>query len=110
MARTASAFALLAERAETHPSFFCGKEVKRCVDMDPPRNIYGERCQFDAYRKLVPYHEAIDYLRSRGVVEPSFSDLPQMEVWTSFSCRSLPEGQISAFSSHGYDPHIENEL
>ncbi|MEQ2389432.1 hypothetical protein Q5W10_12065 [Waltera intestinalis] len=28
-----------------------------------PRNDYGERCQFDAYCKLVLYHEAIDYLR-----------------------------------------------
>lgn len=28
-----------------------------------PRNNYGERCQFDAYCKLVLYHEAIDYLR-----------------------------------------------
>ena len=27
------------------------------------RNDYGERCQFDAYCKLVLYHEAIDYLR-----------------------------------------------
>ena len=32
------------------------------MDMTP-RNDYGERCQFDAYCKLVLYHEAIDYLR-----------------------------------------------
>ena len=28
-----------------------------------PRNDYVERCQVDAYCKLVLYHEAIDYLR-----------------------------------------------
>ena len=48
-----------------------------------PRNDYGERCQFDAYCKLVLYHEAIDYLREmqrRRDRELSFSDLPQMEM------------------------------
>ena len=43
-----------------------------------PRNDYGERCQFDAYCKLVLYHEAIDYLREmqrRRDRELSFSDL-----------------------------------
>ena len=48
-----------------------------------PRNDYGERCQFDAYCKLVLYHEAIDYLREmqrRRDRELSFSDLPQMEI------------------------------
>ena len=48
-----------------------------------PRNNYGERCQFDAYCKLVLYHEAIDYLREmqrRRDRELSFSDLPQMEM------------------------------
>ena len=47
------------------------------------RNDYGERCQFDAYCKLVLYHEAIDYLREmqrRRDRELSFSDLPQMEM------------------------------
>lgn len=35
------------------------------------RNDYGERCQFDAYCKLVLYHEAIDYLgKCRGAVIP----------------------------------------
>ena len=48
-----------------------------------PRNDYGERCQFDAYCKLVLYHEAIDYLREmqrRRDRELSFSDLSQMEM------------------------------
>ena len=48
-----------------------------------PRNDYGERCQFDAYCKLVLYHEAIDYLREmqrRRDRELSFSDIPQMEM------------------------------
>ena len=48
-----------------------------------PRNDYGERCQFDAYCKLVLYHEAIDYLREmqrHRDRELSFSDLPQMEM------------------------------
>ena len=48
-----------------------------------PHNNYGERCQFDAYCKLVLYHEAIDYLREmqrRRDRELSFSDLPQMEI------------------------------
>ena len=48
-----------------------------------PRNNYGERCQFDAYCKLVLYHEEIDYLREmqrRRDRELSFSDLPQMEM------------------------------
>ena len=51
-----------------------------------PRNDYGERCQFDAYCKLVLYHEAIDYLREmqrRRDRELSFSDLPQMERTSS---------------------------
>ncbi len=48
-----------------------------------PRNDYGERCQFDAYCKLVLQHEAIDYLREmqrRRDRELSFSDIPQMEM------------------------------
>ena len=38
------------------------RQKKKKMDMIP-RNDYGERCQFDAYCKLVLYHEAIDYLR-----------------------------------------------
>ena len=47
------------------------------------RNDYGERCQFDAYCKLMLYNEAIDCLREmqrRRDRELSFSDLPQMEM------------------------------
>ena len=62
-----------------------------------PRNDYGERCQFDAYCKLVLYHEAIDYLREmqrRRDRELSFSDLPQMEM-DKLCTRTLydPDGQ-----------------
>ena len=49
-----------------------------------PCNDYGERCQFDAYCKLVLYHEAIDYLREmqrRRDRELSFSDLSQAEIF-----------------------------
>ena len=69
-----------------------------------PRNDYGERCQFDAYCKLVLYHEAIDYLR-----ELSFSDLPQMEMDKLSVVDHYPSDRFT-FSSHGYDLHIENEL
>ena len=77
-----------------------------------PRNDYGERCQFDAYCKLVLYHEAIDYLRKiqrRRDREPSFSDLPQMEMDKLCVVDHYPSDRFT-FSSHGYDLHIENEL
>lgn len=31
--------------------------------MDTNPRDYGERCQFDAYCKLILSHEALDYLR-----------------------------------------------
>ena len=77
-----------------------------------PRNDYGERCQFDAYCKLVLYHEAIDYLREmqrRRDRELSFSDLPQMEMDKLCVVDHYPSDRFT-FSSHGYDLHIENEL
>ena len=77
-----------------------------------PRNDYGERCQFDAYCKLVLYHEAIDYLREmqrRRDRELSFSDLPQMEMDKLCVVDYYPSDRFT-FSSHGYDLHIENEL
>lgn len=77
-----------------------------------PRNNYGERCQFDAYCKLVLYHEAIDYLREmqrRRDRELSFSDLPQMEMDKLCVVDHYPSDRFT-FSSHGYDLHIENEL
>ena len=77
-----------------------------------PRNDYGERCQFDAYCKLVLYHEAIDYLRQmqrRRDRELSFSDLPQMEMDKLCVVDHYPSDRFT-FSSHGYDLHIENEL
>ena len=77
-----------------------------------PRNDYGERCQFDAYCKLVLYHEAIDYLREmqrRRDRELSFSDLPQMEMDKLCVIDHYPSDRFT-FSSHGYDLHIENEL
>ena len=59
-----------------------------------PRNDYGEQCQFDAYCKLVLYHEAIDYLwemqrrRDRGTViqRPSADGDGQ-----ALRCRSMPQ-------------------
>lgn len=77
-----------------------------------PRNDYGEQCQFDAYCKLVLYHEAIDYLREmqrRRDRELSFSDLPQMEMDKLCVVDHYPSDRFT-FSSHGYDLHIENEL
>ena len=69
-----------------------------------PRNDYGERCQFDAYCKLVLYHEAIDYLREmqrRRDRELSFSDLPQMEMDKLCVVDHYPSDRFT-FSSHGY--------
>lgn len=77
-----------------------------------PRNDYDERCQFDAYCKLVLYHEATDYLREmqrRRDRELSFSDLPQMEMDKLCVVDHYPSDRFT-FSSHGYDLHIENEL
>ena len=77
-----------------------------------PRNDYGERCQFDAYCKLVLYHEAIDYLREmqrRRDRELSFSDLPQAEMDNLYMVDRYPSDRFT-FSSHGYDLHIDNEL
>ena len=77
-----------------------------------PRNDYGERCQFDAYCKLVLYHEAIDYLREmqrRRDRELSFSDLSQTEMDKLYTVDRYPSDRFT-FSSHGYDLHIDNEL
>ena len=77
-----------------------------------PRNDYGERCQFDAYCKLVLYHEAIDYLREmqrRRDRELSFRDLSQTEMDTLYTVDSYPSDRFT-FSSHGYDLQIDNEL
>ena len=77
-----------------------------------PRNDYGERCQFDAYCKLVLYHEAIDYLREmqrRRDRELSFSDLSQTKMDKLYTVDRYPSDRFT-FSSHGYDLHIDNEL
>ena len=77
-----------------------------------PRNDYGEWCQFDAYCKLVLYHEAIDYLREmqrRRDRELSFSDLSQTEMDKLYTVDRYPSDRFT-FSSHGYDLHIDNEL
>ena len=77
-----------------------------------PRNDYGERCRFDAYCKLVLYHEAIDYLREmqrRRDRELSFSDLSQTEMDKLYTVDRYPSDRFT-FSSHGYDLHIDNEL
>ena len=86
---------------------------KRGEKMDViPRNDYGERCQFDAYCKMVLYHEAIDYLREmqrRWDRELSFSDLSQTEMDKLYTVDRYPSDRFT-FSSHGYDLHIDNEL
>lgn len=77
-----------------------------------PRNDYGERCQFDAYCKLVLYHEAIDYLREmqrHRDRELSFSDLSQVQMDKLYTIDHYPSDGFT-FSSHGYDLHIDNEL
>ena len=77
-----------------------------------PRNDYGERCQFDAYCKLVLYHETIDYLREmqrRRDRELSFSDLSQAEMDKLYTIDRYPSDRFT-FSSHGYDLHTDNEL
>ena len=66
-----------------------------------PSNDYGERCQFDAYCKLVLYHEAIDYLREmqrRRDRELSFSDLPQAEMDNLYMVDRYPSDRFT-FSS-----------
>ncbi len=77
-----------------------------------PRNDYGERCQFDAYCKLVLHHEAIDYLREqqrRRDKEVSFSELSQTEMDKICTVDIYPSDRFT-FSTHGYDLHIDNEL
>ena len=75
-----------------------------------PRNDYGERCQFDAYCKLVLYHEAIDYLREmqrRRDRELSFSDLPQMEMDMSrFGRDYLQVGMYTEIMFPEHDVHF----
>ncbi|MEA5056665.1 MAG: sigma-70 family RNA polymerase sigma factor [Anaerotignum propionicum] len=76
-----------------------------------PRD-YGERCQFDAYCKLILSHEALDYLREmnrRREREISFSDLSQSELDRHCTVDKHPSDSY-VFSSHGYDLLIDNEL
>lgn len=64
-----------------------------------PRNDYGERCQFDAYCKLVLYHEAIDYLREmqrRRDRELSFSDLSQTEMDKLYTVDRYPSDRFTS--------------
>lgn len=76
-----------------------------------PRD-YGERCQFDAYCKLVLTHEALDYLRElqrRRDRETSLDALSRSELDKLCTYNSYPsDGYV--FSSHGYDLLINNEL
>lgn len=76
-----------------------------------PRD-YGERCQFDAYCKLILSHEALDYLREmnrRREREISFSDLSQSELDRFCTVDKHPSDSY-VFSSHGYDLRIDSEL
>ena len=93
-------------------SFPYRKDPRLHGHVKPSSAGYGERCQFDAYCKLVLYHEAIDYLREmqrHRDRELSFSDLPQMEMDKLCVVDHYPSDRFT-FSSHGYDLHIENEL
>ncbi len=76
-----------------------------------PRD-YGERCQFDAYCKLILSHEALDYLREmkrRRERETSLSDLSQSELDGLCTVDKYPSDSY-IFSSHGYDLLIDNEF
>lgn len=80
--------------------------------MDTNPRDYGERCQFDAYCKLILSHEALDYLREmsrRRERELSFSDLSQSELNRLCTEDKHPSDSY-VFSSHGYDLLIDNEL
>ena len=76
-----------------------------------PRNDYGERCQFDAYCKLVLYHEAIDYIREmkrRASRETSLERLPQTAMDKLCSADDYPSDSY-VFSYCGYDLPISSE-
>lgn len=73
---------------------------------------YGERCQFDAFCKLVMSHEALDYLRElqrRRDRETSLDTLPQSEQDKLCTFDSYPSDH-RIFIAHGYDLLIDNEL
>jgi hypothetical protein len=70
-----------------------------------PRNDYGERCQFDAYCKLVLYHEAIDYLREmqrRRVpyLIPTYKALQKSK--NARKIRKTEDVQTTSVSSFGF--------
>lgn len=70
-----------------------------------PRNDYGERCQFDAYCKLVLYHEAIDYLREmqrrRDTVSiPTYKALQKSK--NARKIRKTEDVQTPSVSSFGF--------
>ena len=103
--RLAGRFLLFSEDNPASKKFFKKFSKRRLL-------AGSERCQFDAYCKLVLYHEAIDYLREmqrRRDRELSFSDLPQMEMDKLCVVDHYPSDRFT-FSSHGYELHIENEL
>lgn len=80
--------------------------------MEPIPRDYGERCQFDAFCKLVLSHEALDYLRElrrRRDRETSFDALSQSEMDKLCSVDSYPS-EHNVFSAYGYDLLIDNEL
>ena len=80
--------------------------------MEPIPRDYGERCQFDAFCKLVLSHEALDYLRElqrRRDRETSLDALSQFERDKLCSFDSYPSDHF-VFSAHGYDLLIDNEL
>lgn len=80
--------------------------------MEPIPRDYGERCQFDAFCKLVLSHEALDYLRElqrRRDRETSFDALSQSERDKLYTLDDYPSDH-HVFSAHGYDLVIDSEL
>lgn len=80
--------------------------------MESTRNDYGERCQFDAYCKLILYHESIDYLREMKYLrdhEVSWSDLSPAQE-NNFSTTDQYCCEDFNFSSHGCTLRISNEI
>lgn len=79
--------------------------------MDIPRD-YDERCQFDAFCKVVLRNEARNLQRGmrrqRRHVTP-LDAVPQVE-WDKLSTKDSYPSDSFIFSSHGYDLRIDNEL
>lgn len=76
-----------------------------------PRD-YDERCQFDAFCKVVLRNEARNLQRGmrrqRRRVTP-LDTVPQVQ-WDKLSARDSYPSDSHVFTAHGYVMHIDNEL